>query len=399
MTAASGRDRINFAILCLSSAAAMFNMSAMPNLLNQLMEQFGIGFAEASRVIYFHMTAYGLTALFVVVLNRALTRFRTLLIAHVLLLGLNVAIASADDFVVISGLRLLTGVSSCVVIPTSLSIIGDAYGSSKTAMVGYFFGTNAAVGIAGATLSGILDWRMLFYLPSILSAASVLALLVGFDHLALTRSDRSRPFSWRRKITAYYLIARRREKLGLFLMIFINSFFGAGFISYVGVYLKRELGVPVSSVGLILSVGVCGSIVISLTIGWLARHLSAKARVIIGMLGAGTVFLLFPRNALLPLFFGLLFFSGMSRAITHNTLVAAFLDFPKRLRGAASSLNSFIVFIGGALGVRLMQASYARFGFRESLTAVAVVIGSGVVLVGLRTGGSAYLFSTKGGVR
>lgn len=384
MNAASRRKQGNFAILCLSSAAAMFNMSAMPNVINQLIEHFGVDFAVASRVIYYHMFTYGLTALFVVVLNRRLSRYRTLLLAHGLLAGLNLAIAAVDDFTIIAGLRLLTGMSSCVVIPTSLSIIGDSFADSRASKVGYLFGANATAGIVGATLSGYLDWRLLFAIPAVMSVVTLVVLLVAFRHDELTAQDHSRPFRWKRKFQNYYLISRRHEKRSIFALIFFNSFAGAGFISYVAFYLRDAAGVPMSTAGLMLSAGVCGSISISMIIGRIAKRASPRAIMNVGFALMAFVFVAFPRNEVRGLFFALLFLSGMARALIHNTLVASFLDFPKRLRGTASSLNSFIVFIGGGTGVRLMQLAYEFLGFSATLTVVAGVIGSGGVVMNLR---------------
>lgn len=375
----------SLAILCMCSVSAMFNVVSMSNIINQLTAHFAIDYDTASKIIYYQMYAYGVSALFVVVVNKLITRYGTLLLAMSLVGGLNLLIWLSADFHTILWLRTLYGVAASMVAPTSFTLIRDLYDQSKTAKLGYLLAVNSIFGILATMLSGVLHWRTLFLIPAILALITLGLLLTVFPAGEIRAYDRGTPFRWRRKIQNYAIIFRKKDKRDVFALIFTNSFVCAGFYAYLGFYLNTHFHLSLSFVALILIFSILGSIGSNLLLGKLNDRWGNRFLIQAGFFLLAVVFVLFAAVdhwwAAIPV----IFLYGLSRALIHSNLISTFLDFPQRLRNTASSLNSFIVFLGGGTGVMVLKYFFREFGYTRSLIILALVLGGGQALLALKS--------------
>jgi predicted MFS family arabinose efflux permease len=363
----------------------MFNVVSMSNIINQLTAHFAVDYDTASKIIYYQMYAYGVSALFVVVVNKLITRYGTLLLAMSLVGGLNLLIWFSGDFDTILLLRILYGVASSMVAPTSFTLIRDLFGDNKTSKLGYLLAVNSIFGILATMLSGYLHWRTLFLFPAILSFVTLLLLLTLFPAGPAIAADRATPFSWRRKIRNYAIIFRKKEKRDVFGLIFTNSFVCAGFYAYLGFYLNTHFQLSLSTVALILVFSIIGSIGSNLLLGKLNDRWGNGALIRAGFFLLAVVFVLFAVVDLWWTAIPVIFLYGLSRALIHSNLISTFLDFPERLRNTASSLNSFIVFLGGGSGVMVLKYFFREFGYAQSLIVLALILGGGQAFLALKS--------------
>ncbi|MEW5801704.1 MAG: MFS transporter [bacterium] len=368
-----GKYTVSFYILILCNIVIFFNVSAMPNLLNQLIKEFSLDFASASRIIYYYMFAYGISALFVVFFHEILNRYKSLIISMHLIILLNCIIALVRNYQLILICRIWCGISGSIVAPTSLTIIKDLFHETKEEKIGYLFGANSVAGITGTLLSGYFSWRLLFLIPAIMGVIALFLLVALFPRQDLLRCDKRRKMGVKRLLGNYVTIFAQSNHINVFILIFINSFICTGFYSYFGYHLKTYYRLSLLDISYILPLSIIGSILMNFMIGKISRIFSSDRIIQGGFFLLAISLLLFKVSWTWIIVLIMLIF-GIARAMIHSMAVSSWLDFPESIRSNASSFNSFIVFLGGSLGVRILPCFFRTAGFTFAAQSIALAI-------------------------
>lgn len=304
--------------------------------------EFGLPDFEVSKIIPYYLMPYGIGALIYAPLTRYMT-YRAVIVSTMTLFAATCFVCgSAQSLEYILGARVLMGITAASAIPLGLMIIGELFEKNiRGRLVGGFFSCAFIASLAGIALSGVVNWRWLFFVPSVLSILLAIGFMV-FGSQYLNRVHVGH---------VNYLRALRNVKIrNIFIFIFAISFLYHGVHKWYGIYLSRVYQFTQFKISIYFIVAALGGMFGQLIGGVLSdkkgRLVSCRA----GILGLslGIMFLLGTYPSLL---LGLvILLISMGWTIGHNGLSTALTDFPDEDRPMIASLNSSVRFISGGLG-------------------------------------------------
>lgn len=296
------------------------------------------------------------------------------------------AIVVIPEYTTILLVRFLQGIAGGGLVTISLTLIGDYYrGRERTAVMGM----NAAALSAGGSLSpffgGLLagvSWRT----PFLLFAGSVALGVAAFFLIEepMTSDDAGAGgLSYLR--SALETIPRGRALLLYSGVFSAFVFLFGGVHTAVPFLLNSRFGVSVQQIGLVISVPLSVSILISTQNGRLNRYLSNTGILFVGFLGYALALLgsgLAPAPAVVAL--GILFFGvGMGTAPPAlDTAIAGLV--PDSYRGGVMSLRTSIKRLGQTVGPVLFTALVPFASYPVILLVaggLALLIGSALFVV------------------
>ena len=324
--------------------------------------EFGLPDFEVSKIIPFYLMPYGIGALIYAPLTRFVT-YRVVLASTMTLFAVTCFVCgSAQSLGYILAARVLMGITAASAIPLGLMIIGELFEKHmRGRLIGGFFSCAFIASLAGIALSGVANWRWLFYVPSVLSVLLAVGfMLFGTEYLS------------RRHVGhVNYLRTLKNVKIrNVFIFIFAISFLYHGVHKWYGVYLSRVYGFTQLQISGYFIIAALGGMFGQLAGGVLSdkkgRLVSCRA----GILGlsAGVMLLAgwYP-PALLGLIIALV---STGWTVGHNGLSTVLTDFPDEDRPMIASLNSSVRFISGGIGF-----SVSAFFVEKSFGLTFLVIG------------------------
>jgi len=268
--------------------------------------------------------------------------------------------------------RILMGLAAASVIPLSLIIIGQiAEKQVRGRMVGTFFSSTFVASICGVFLSGILDWRWLFFIPAFLGLVTTGLVFFLFPD----GMEKSKGLE-----TNYLNLLLKKEVFRIFIFIFLLSMFYHATYNWLGVYLEKFYSLRQLQIsGLLTLIGLSGAFG-QVAGGFVSDKKGRMTSCYFGLiLLAVSVMLLaakFPVWMLILIFIGF----GVGWTMNHNSLATILTDFPDRYRPEVSSLNSAVRFVSGGVGVAVSGLFIAKnfsltyLGFGIMLLALSVFI-------------------------
>lgn len=318
-------------------------MASVSAIVPAIASDFGISDFAAGRINWAYMLPYGLMAL----LYGPLTRMFE---------NRHIAVASLLCFAVfsfLSGLaanisqlfiyRFLVGIFAAAITPLSLIYIADhAPESHRGRAVGLFFSAAFIADLNGLALSGIVPWRVMFFIPAALGG--VMAFLTA-RHFPATLAGRDQAAS------RYAEAFRDRGVLRAFAYIFLISMFYHGVRQWLGVYFAQGLGLRQFFVSMVLAMASVAGIFGEALGGYLSdrqgRIPTLKTGVFLMVL---SLVLLVFFKAVAALFVILLLW-GFGWTMNHAGLSTYLTDLNRRYMKEISSLNSSVRFVAGGVGV------------------------------------------------
>lgn len=256
--------------------------------------------------------------------------------------------------------RAVNGAFGAGIFPVMMAIIGQSFDDEHRHQA---FGKVLGLGFLGAAtataIGGVLayfgSWRLVYIFYGI--GELILSLIM------LKILERDKPVVEKLNfITAYKAPLTNLKFMRIALTLFFVGFSVFGSFSYSGKLLQEITGYTILSVGLILSLYGIGTVIG----GRIAPKFKMKAGSTIYFITAGiigflaTFTLSFSRNVIL-LSLGLFFF-GVAFVFLQSTLVATAQDKLPQARGTATSLTSFNMFVGGAVGTRVNASIIGTYG-------------------------------------
>jgi DHA1 family putative efflux transporter-like MFS transporter len=239
--------------------------------------------------------------------------------------------------------RFLVGAFAAATTPLVLIYISDhAHQERRGKFVGLFFSATFVADLIGLFLSGIIPWRAMFFIPSVLGLAAAILTLKYFPHT----------LSGKGVTSSRYMEALKQPAIfKAFTYIFIISILYHGVRQWLGVYFAQELGLKQFFVSITLTTASLAGIFGEALGGHFADKKGRVATLRTGVLlmFAAVAMLVFARS--LAALIILMLFWGFGWTLNHAGLSTFLTDLDKRFMKEISSLNSSVRFIAGGLGV------------------------------------------------
>jgi predicted MFS family arabinose efflux permease len=360
--------KLTFIILCLEGAILSFNVAACAALVPSIARDFGISQFVAGKVIWLYMLPYGVAALFYGPLVRMVDAKRVELICLLVFSLANLLAWVSPDIKSLFLARFIMGVFGASVIPLGLILIANSAQNQKRGkLVGSFFGSTFIASLLGLFLSGILHWRMVFFIPAILGF--VLWLMMYF-YLPNFKSQRTE--------TKFNYMAALKDKriISIFAYIFFISLLYHSIQQWLGVYFSTKFALGQFLISALITLTSLSGIFGEVIGGWLSDAVGRIKTVNLGTVLMIISVLLFSFKSPIAILAILMVIWGLGWTFNHAGISTVLTDLPKDFLPEAASLNSSVRFISGGLGTALSGSI-----MQKSFTAGFVL--AGLCLLGL----------------
>jgi predicted MFS family arabinose efflux permease len=334
-------------LICLGNVAISFNIGAVAAALPDISAALGVSEFAAARLVPFYMIPYGLGALLYAPLTRFWTYRRCLMFAMATYAVASLVSGCGRSLSAILLAQTVAGIAAASSTPLSLMIIGDFFERDvRGRLVGTYFGCSFFATMVGMFFMGAVDWRWLFFIPSMIAAVNCLSLwLLKIPQLS-SRHTQS---------VNYWTALNKDHIRPVFLFIFAMSFLYHAVHKWYGIYLNQEYGLGKQAISAILIlVAVCG-----LAGQHIGGHLSDKkgrlAACYAGLAGLSLGVALLVGHYPLLLLTAVLGLIGISWTMSHNSVSTILTDFPDEDRPVIASLNSAVRFVSGGIGFSLSK--------------------------------------------
>jgi len=233
--------------------------------------------------------------------------------------------------------------------------------------VGIFFSCSFFASLAGVVLSGIADWRYLFYVPAFLGILTAVCIVIfGFSLLNI-----------KHKAKINYIHAFSSNKIrNIFIFIFIISFLYHGVHKWFGVYLSQVYHLDKLSISFFFIVSALGGLAGQIFGGYLSDIKGRFMACYTGIIGLGIGTILLTGRYNLFMLAGVFLLIAISWTIGHNGISTVLTDFSHEDRPIMASLNSSVRFISGGLGFFITS-----FFVERSFSLTFLIIGILILLL------------------
>ncbi|MBA7621025.1 putative MFS-type transporter YcaD [subsurface metagenome] len=345
------------------------------------LDSHGASEMEISYVI--SLSSLATTALMIPVgfLMERVGKKRMLLIGLLIWTATPVFMGSAKSWRTVAPLYMFYNLADAFVGPARMTMIAEyATPESQATVFGIMNMDWAVGGIVSPPLSGFLAERSGWHLPFQVAAIAMALALVP----ALMIKDKKEGGTQEERVSAFNIF--RREYLPSISLFFIFSCALSTGQSVVGtmlpIFLKDQMGLPLSSIGLFFT----GSSVLSLLTqvpgGWLADRYGRKRVILAFLLPIPLIFSAWAMVndwvsmlALYSLFAGCLNMMGSASSALLSD------SFPSELKGAAFSVRMTGFRLGSSVGPLLGGYLYSSLSPRSPFIAAALLFSIGIPLV------------------
>jgi len=297
------------------------------------------------------------------------------------------AVPFVGTFPTVLALRFVQGmVGSSILGSLAMTLVGDFYaGRARNAAMGVLGGATTLAVAVYPTIGGFLadiSWELPFYLYGV---STLLAIVVAFG-LEEPEGERSQMgLSYLRAAVAAVptrrALALYGAAIGSFLLVF------GGVFTAVPLLLDGEYGLAASRIGLITTLALLATAVVSVLNGRLAAWLSNRSLLALGFVGYGLGLVgagLAPNPTLLT---AALVAFGVGHGLTFPTLATTISSLAdSRFRAGVLSIRTSMLMLGQAVGPWLFPKLGSWLGYPTLLAwagALSLLVG-GLALVSFR---------------
>lgn len=334
------------------------NYAAAPLLL-KISEDLGVGMQQAAFSVTAYMLSFGLFTLIFGPLSDRFGKVRIIRIAAFGTAIFSVMGGFAFNLPSLIIFRAINGAFAAGVFPVTLALIGQSFndkerhGAIGKVMGLMFLGSATATAIGGA-LAYFGSWRLVYIVYGV--AEFIIAIVI----LALLHKDKG-VVKKLHFINAYKAPFSNFRFIRLVTVIFFVGFAVFGSYTYSGKLIQSLTDYSVMQVGLILSFFGIGTVLGSRIAPQVKKRLHHGFLPTAGVLGfVGLYSLSFVQN--IYILCGALFLFGLAFIFLQSSLVSTAQAKLPQMRGAAMSLASFNMFVGGAVGTIVNGKIMAQIG-------------------------------------
>jgi len=368
------KSKLSYSIFCLIGVIVSFNVASVSAVIPSISRSLGKPEFAVAKIIWAYMIPYGICALFYGPLSRKFGIKSLLLFCLSLFSVFSFLSAIARTIESLFFYRLCVGIFASAMTPLALIFIAHKFKpQERGSQVGKFFSITFFASLLGLFLSGIINWRLIFLIPAVVSIFAVLMIIILAPPLEV-EVDKGR---------SQYLQALRDQKIfRVFSYIFLISFLYHLVRQWLGVYFSLQFALMQFYISLLLTLESFAGIFGEFLGGLLADRNGRIITLRIGVLLMGISLILFAMVNKMWFWIIFMWCWGLGWTINHAGLSTYLTDMPKPYLEEVSSLNSSVRFLAGglstAVGNILMQRSF-------NLTFVGV----GIILIFL------FLFSNR----
>lgn len=354
-------------LLSLGTFIVFFQGFMVAPILPQLSELFRVTVQHVSFIEPAYLLSYGISTLIYAPLSDKYGRFPVItfsLCGFILVTAFTGFAQNIDQLIF---LRLLTGLLAGGVAPTTIGWIGDNFPYEKRGhALGIFFGFMAAGtafgSSAGALLTSVVGWRMLFRIVAGLGII-ILAILI-FNRTNFSQKQNKNTLQVRSMLSEYCTILKLGRARRTYTFVLLNSMFHSGIFAWTGYFFFKNYHLTERGVGLaLLGYGIPG-LLLGPFLGKMADKFGRNRIIPIGItVGAISTLLLAMHY---PLLISCFLIATLSLAfdMTHPLFAAIITTLSER-KGIAIGLFAFVMFMGYGLG-SLVFSLIINLGINES---------------------------------
>jgi|GEM_PF-351786 len=343
-----------------------FGVAAMAALIPSIAAYFGTEQVYTARLVWLYMLPYGVFALFWSPLTRIIQVKKIIIFTTLgfclssLFFSLSQTLRQAFVF------RFLMGCFGCSFVPLLLITVGKTVPSvNKSKYIGTLFSLSYVSTCISVFLSGFLSWRIIYFIPAILSFVIFILILQHLEDFDF----RSKTFK-----VSYLETVKDKQALTFFIAIIAGSFLYHSIQQWLGVYLNKTYVLPQIVISLIFTVSTVSSALFEFAGGIFSSRLGGIkiTRVGFAMMSIFAFALFLLRQY--QLFFLFIVLWGSGWALTHVGLSSYLTHFPDKTLRDASSLNSALRFVAGGIGAFFGGFLISHIGFKPHFLIMGICI-------------------------
>jgi predicted MFS family arabinose efflux permease len=273
--------------------------------------------------------------------------------------------ALADDLQSLIFWRFATGLFSSATMVLGMAFVSDVVPAESRQPVLARFISGTIIGqslgpLVGGTLTDLAGWRASFVLLGTVFA------LVGAVLFVRTRKR------WEEGVRAagpvlspapHLAILRLPRARAVLAAVFLEMLFFYGAFSFLGAMLKAKFDLPFTVIGILLAGFGMGGLIYIAAVRWVLARLGQRGCVLVGGLLGGFFYVAVLFVPYWPLVMICTIGVGFSFYMMHNTLQTKAAEMAPNARATAFSQFSMFWAGGQAVGVALMGAGVAAFGY------------------------------------
>ena len=295
------------------------------------------------------------------------------------LLVLSAAISVfAPNFTVLFACRVLAGIASGGIFPTSLATAADRIPiGQRQVAISRLLAATMIGNLLGASLAGIVGdlagWRAVFVVVGGLGLLVSIVAIVGFRS---SPAEKTSGFDLSTLIPNYRAIFGNPLAKFCFGSVFIESLVVFGLFPHVAAIMADSGETRASIAGIVLAGFGIGAVIYSFMIAWLLPRLGERKLMIGGGLMMATFCLLLSLRLPWQLEFLNFALLGFGFYWLHGCIQVYATELAPQARGSAMAIHSASFFLGQAAGPVIYGIGFAKVGMTPMLVLGAILVGS-----------------------
>lgn len=368
-------------ILSLGTFIIFFQGFMVAPILPELSSLFQVSVRHVSFIEPAYLLSYGISTLIYAPLSDNYGRFPVILfsITGFILLTACTGFSNSVDQMIL--FRLLTGLIAGGVAPTTIGWISDQFpyqtrGHALGIFFGFMAGGTALGSSAGALLTAIAGWRMLFWMVALTGFVILGILLAKQQYFSQEAGEQKADVRKMLRSFRDILVVPRGWRTYLFVLF--NSMFHSGVFAWTGYFFFKNYQLSEKGVGFaLLGYGIPG-LFLGPYLGKLADKYGRNRIIPIGITVSACSAIMLGMNY--PLLAACVLVASLSLGfdLTHPLFAAIVTTFSNQ-KGVAIGLFAFVMFSGYGLG-SLVFSLIADWGLNKSFIAFGGVAALGALL-------------------
>lgn len=361
-------------ILSLGTFIIFFQGFMVAPILPGLAALFHVSVRHVSFIEPAYLLGYGLVTLVYAPLSDKYGRFPIILFSLSCFIILTACTAFCNSVTQLILLRLLTGLGAGGVAPITIGWIGDHFpyekrGHALGILFGFMAGGMAFGSSAGALLTAVLGWQMMFWTAAAVGAM-VLALMIINRH-QFPRNTNVHTTGLRVMYLSLKEIFLLPRGWRTYLFVFFNGLFHSGVFAWTGYFFYKIYHLNGKEIGFaLLGYGIPG-LLFGPILGKLADKYGRNRIIPIGILVGALSAIALSLNY--PLLISCIFVATLSLGFDlTQPLYAAIITTISSKKGVATGLFAFFLFMGYGLG-SLIFSLIVSIGLNETFRIFGIV--------------------------